>query len=75
MSRTVMILTLNNANEAHILDEILKERHIPHIIRSFHDSAYDGLFQIQSGWGQLDAPKEYKEEILRIYKSLSESNA
>lgn len=73
MSRTVMILTLNNANEAHILDEILKERQIPHIIRSFHDSAYDGLFQIQSGWGQLDAPKEYKEEILRIYKSLSEN--
>jgi hypothetical protein len=71
MDKTVKILILDNAIEAELLDGLLKEREIPHIIRSYHDSAYDGLFQVQSGWGQLDAPGEFKEEILAIYNGMS----
>lgn len=74
MARTVMILTLDNPNEAHLLEEILKEKNIPHIIKSHHDSAYDGLFQLQSGWRQLDAPEEFREEILKIYDSLAQKD-
>jgi hypothetical protein len=71
IDKTVKILILNNAIEADLLDGILNEREIPHIIRSYHDSAYDGLFQVQSGWGQLDAPEEFKEEILAIYNGMN----
>jgi len=71
MDKTVRILTLNNAIEADLLDGLLKEREIPHIIRSYHDSAYDGLFQVQTGWGQLDAPEEFKDEILKIYNEMT----
>lgn len=74
MDRTVKILTLNNAIEANLLDGLLNEKGIPHVIRSHHDSAYDGLWQMQSGWGQLDAPEEYREEILMIYNEMSESD-
>jgi hypothetical protein len=74
MDKTVKILILNNAIEANLLDGLLKERDIPHMIRSYHDSAYDGLWQIQSGWGQLDAPEEYKDEILLIYNGMSEKD-
>ncbi|MCX5719086.1 MAG: hypothetical protein NT055_03815 [Nitrospirae bacterium] len=74
MDKTVKILILNNAIEASLLDGLLKERDIPHVIRSYHDSAYDGLWQIQSGWGQLDAPEEYKDEILMIYNEMSEKD-
>jgi hypothetical protein len=74
MNRTVKILILNNAVEANLIDGLLKDRDIPHIIRSYHDSVYDGLFQLQSGWGQLDAPEEYREEILRIYNEMAEAN-
>jgi hypothetical protein len=71
MSKTVKILILYNEIEANLLEGLLKERGIPHVIRSYHDSAYDGLWQTQSGWGQLDAPEEFREEILEIYKDMT----
>ena len=69
--KAVKILVLNNEIEAKLLSEILKDRNIPHLIRSYHDSVYDGLWQIQSGWGHIEAPQEYKEQILSIYNELS----
>jgi hypothetical protein len=74
MEKTVKILVLRNAVEASLIDEILSEKGIPHIIRSFHDSAYDGLWQTQSAWGRLDAPPEFKEKILKIYDEMSQSD-
>ena len=61
----------NNEIEAMLLDEILIEKKIPHMIRSYHDSAYDGLWQIQSGWGHVEAPEEYREEIMGIFNEMS----
>jgi hypothetical protein len=72
MSNPVKILKLNNEIEAMLLDEILTEKQIPHLIRSYHDSAYNGLWQTQSGWGHLEAPEEYAEEIRNIYDQMSE---
>lgn len=71
MSKTIRILVLNNEIEAKLLSEILTEKNIPHMIRSYHDSAYDGLFQIQTGWGVLESPEEFKDEILTIYEEMS----
>jgi hypothetical protein len=71
MTQSVKILTLTNEIEARLLDEILIEKDIPHIIRSYHDSALDGLWQTESAWGRLDAPEEFKDEILKIYKEMS----
>jgi len=71
MSKTEKILFLKNEIEARLLDDILTERNIPHILRTYHDSAYDGLWQYQSGWGHIEAPAENREEILEIYKSIS----
>lgn len=74
MSNPVKILSLDNEFQAMLLDDILKERNIPHIIRSYHDSAYDGLWQTQSGWGQIDAPEEYRDEILDIFNNMSQES-
>jgi hypothetical protein len=71
MKRTVKILDFKNEIEASLLDGLLTESGIPHIIRSYHDSAYDGLWQTQSGWGHLEAQEENREEILKIYKEMS----
>jgi len=71
MSRTIKILVFENEIEANLLDGLLKERDIPHVIRSYHDSAYDGLWQYHAGWGQLDAPEEYRDEILNIYGGMT----
>jgi hypothetical protein len=64
------ILVLENEIEARLLDSVLNERNIPHRIRSYHDSAYDGIFQAQKGWGVVLAPPEYQEEIESIYGDL-----
>ena len=71
MDKTVKILVLNNAIEANLLDGFLNVRDIPHVIRSYHDSAYDGMFQLQYGWGQLDAPEEFRDEIISIFENMS----
>jgi hypothetical protein len=73
MSKTEKIIVLKNEIEARLLDEILNEKNIPHILRSYHDSAYDGLWQYQDGWGHIEAPAEFKEEILEIYSEVSSS--
>lgn len=71
MNKPVRILILNNEIEAMLLDEILTEKKIPHIIRSYHDSALNGLWQTQSGWGHVEAPEEYKNEIMMIFDEMS----
>lgn len=65
----VKIAKIENLIEAQVVESVLKEREIPHRIRSFHDTAYDGLFQFQKGWGEIYAPAEWKEEILEIVES------
>jgi hypothetical protein len=71
MISTIKILVFKNEFEAKILDEILTDKNIPHLIRSYHDSVYDGLWQNLSGWGHVEAPGEFKDEILKIYGQMS----
>ena len=67
------IVAIQSEVQAQILDDILDERGIPHMMRSYHDSALDGLIQASRGWGQLDAPSEYKEQILAIVEEMKQT--
>ncbi len=71
----VKVLLLNNEFEAKLLDEILIEKNIPHLIRSYHDSVYNGLWQMQSSWGHIEAPEEYREEILETFAQMSSESS
>lgn len=73
MRELARILMLKNEFEAALLEEILKDKGIPHIIKSYHDSVYDGLWQTPTGWGQVEAPESYRDEIISIYNNLSAS--
>ncbi len=66
MEDYIKIAILENEIEARLLDSILTERNVPHLMRSYHDTAYNGLFQTQKGWGYVGAPEGYKEEIMEI---------
>jgi hypothetical protein len=68
------IAILENIIEAQLIDSILNEQNIPHMIRSFYDTAYDGLFQFQMGWGELCAPLSYKQEIIDILNDVRSKN-
>ncbi len=62
----IKISGLENAIEAQLIGSILVQREIPHRIQSFYDTAYDGLFQVQKGWGILYAPAAHKLEIRQV---------
>lgn len=56
-------IPLRNQVEATVVDAILKEDGIPHLIMSHHDRAYSGIWQFQNGWGHIEAPREYRSGI------------
>lgn len=64
------IAIVENAIEAQLVSSILRERDIPHEVYSFQDTAFDGLYQTQKGWGKIMAPASYKNEILEIVSDL-----
>jgi len=61
---------LENEDEARLIESILSERGIPHLMRSYYDTAFDGLYQTQKGWGYVSAPASYKEEIIEIISDI-----
>jgi len=42
-----------NEAEANVIKSVLEDNGIYAEIKSFHDTAYDGLFQSQYGWGLI----------------------
>lgn len=75
MGNIKKIATLDNIVQAQMLESLLKEQGIPHVIQSYHDSAYDGLFQGQMGWGHIEAATEHELEILALLDDLGTENA
>jgi hypothetical protein len=67
---TKKILTLSNEIEALWIKDILDSHEISYIIRSFHDSVYDGVFQNQFGWGVLEADEADETVILDLLKEI-----
>ena len=55
-----------NDAEAHAIKAVLEDQGISAEIRSFHDTAYDGLFQAQYGWGVIRVSEEDFPEAKRI---------
>lgn len=64
------ILTLNNELEASLMEEILADRKIPSGIVPITDTALGGIMQLENGWGYVEAPLRYKNEIISIYKEI-----
>ncbi len=65
-NKSVKVAVLESTLEAQLIETILNEQNIPHQMRSYHDTAFDGLFQVQKGWGSIYAPLTYKQRILEI---------
>lgn len=71
----VKIAVISNLIEAQVVESMLEQHGIPYRIRSFHDTAYDGLFQLQKGWGEIYAPLERKQEILEMIAHMRQAGA
>jgi hypothetical protein len=74
MDRYKKILTIENEIEARLLKKFLDEAEIPYVLKSYYDSALDGLYQTQRGWGHIEAPEKYEKDILGIYYGAINTN-
>jgi len=66
---------LDNQFEAQLLASVLGERGISHRLRSYHDTAFAGLFQTQKGWGYVSASEKDHSEIKEILADLRRNNS
>lgn len=73
MENPTRIATLENEIEATLLSSLLEEEGIQHLLRTYHDSAYDGLFQAERGWGHIEADERDRDRILEVLSSMRES--
>ena len=70
MSELKKVAVLDSVVEAQVLETTLKQRDIPHVIRPYHDSAYDGLFEGPKGWGHIEVAPEHETEVLALLEDL-----
>jgi hypothetical protein len=64
------ITVAENKFEADLISQTLQEEGIPCMIRSYHDTAYDGIFIPQKGWGGVMVPEESEEKASAIIAEL-----
>ncbi|MDJ0828509.1 MAG: hypothetical protein QNI92_01590 [Desulfobacterales bacterium] len=62
----IKIAVIDNMAESHILASLLSQYGIPYRLRSFADTAYNGLFQFQKGWGELYARADDRKEVIKM---------
>lgn len=69
----VFLYTLANRFEADVLSDVLEKNGVPYLVRSFVETAYDGLFVPQRGWGQILVPAEFLSTARKLVVSVLES--
>jgi hypothetical protein len=79
MTRWEKAGTVENRFEGDRVKQALGEAGIPFVIKSFLDTAYDGLFIPQKGWGAVLVPGDYLEQaealILEVKATFKEEVA
>jgi len=70
MSQWVKAGIVETRFEGDRISKALAEAGIPFLIKSFLDTAYDGLYVPQKGWGAVLVPEESSEEGKRIISEL-----
>jgi hypothetical protein len=65
------ILVLNNEFEASLLEEVLSDRKIPHGIVTSDDTALGGIMEMEFGWGYVEAPERYRQEIIALFQEIN----
>jgi hypothetical protein len=69
------LITLDNQFQADLLKDALEKRDIPFLIREYKDTAYDGLFVTQKGWGTVMVDEDKLDEARLIVKELFSETA
>jgi hypothetical protein len=65
--------TVENRFEGDRISQALREAGIPFLIKSFLDTAYDGLYIPQKGWGIVMVSEKDKEEAERLISEIKKT--
>lgn len=66
MSQWVKVGVIENRFEGDRVSQALNEAGIPFIMKSYLDTAYNGLYIPQKGWGLILVPKDLREEAEKV---------
>ena len=69
----VKVFTLKDSFEADLIKGELEREGIPVLIRSFRDTAYNGIYIPQKGWGEVRVPESKKERAEKIISALEDA--
>lgn len=64
------LITLDNRFQADLLTDALGKAKILFLVREYKDTAYDGLFVTQKGWGTVMVEESNLEEARAITEDL-----
>ena len=69
----IRLTVLENRFEADLITDILEKEGIVFVIRSYHDSAYDGIYETQKGYAALLVEEEDRERAMSIVEDVRAS--
>lgn len=69
----VKVFTLKNRFEADLIKGELEREGIPVLIRDFKDTAYDGIYIPQKGWGEVRVPEKEEGRAKEIIGALEKA--
>jgi hypothetical protein len=69
----VKVGTVENRFEGDRISQALQDAGIPFLIKSFLDTAYDGLYIPQKGWGVVMVPEKDSEEAERLISEVKKT--
>jgi hypothetical protein len=67
------VIPIDSELDAKFLEEVLDDQGIPHVFISYHDTAFNGIYQMQHGWGHVEVPMDRVDEAKRLYEELKRS--
>ncbi len=73
MARWVKAGIVENRFEGDRVSQTLNEAEIPFLIKSFLDTAYDGLYIPQKGWGAVMVPEDFGEEAEEVISEVKKT--
>ena len=65
--------TIENRFEGDRILQALQDAGIPFLIKSFHDTAYDGLYILQKGWGVVMVSEKNREQAERLIEEIKKT--
>jgi len=69
----VPVKVAENAFEADRIRAALEQEGFTVLVRTFEDTAYDGIYVAQKGWGYIEVPEDEKERAERLVEELDQA--